>query len=39
MFVLERFLAAGDIHAGDYAVIMALGPGFSAEYLLVGGGA
>ena len=37
LFVLERFLEAGDIAAGDHAVIMALGPGFSAEYVLVRG--
>jgi alkylresorcinol/alkylpyrone synthase len=39
LFVLERFLAAGDIAAGDYAVVMALGPGFSAEFVLVRGDA
>jgi alkylresorcinol/alkylpyrone synthase len=37
LFVLERFLESGDIAPGDDAVIMALGPGFSAEYLLVRG--
>ena len=37
LFVLERFLAAGDIAPGDHAVIMALGPGFTAEYVLVRG--
>lgn len=37
LFVLERFLAAGDIAEGDYTVVMALGPGFSAEYVLVSG--
>ena len=35
LFVLERFLASGEIGAGDHAVVMALGPGFSAEYVLV----
>ena len=35
LFVLERFLEAGDIAAGEHAVVMALGPGFSAEYVLV----
>jgi alkylresorcinol/alkylpyrone synthase len=38
LFVLERFLAAGDIAAGDYALVMALGPGFAAEYVLARGG-
>lgn len=38
LFVLERFLEAGDISAGEHAVVMALGPGFSAEYVLVRGG-
>jgi alkylresorcinol/alkylpyrone synthase len=37
LFVLERFQDAGDIRGGDHAVIMALGPGFSAEYVLVRG--
>ncbi len=37
LFVLERFLAAGDIHTGDRAVVSALGPGFSAEYVLLRG--
>jgi alkylresorcinol/alkylpyrone synthase len=35
LFVLERFLASGEIGAGDHAVVMALGPGFSAEYVLL----
>ena len=35
--VLERFLAAGDIGAGDLALLSALGPGFSAEYVLLRG--
>jgi alkylresorcinol/alkylpyrone synthase len=38
LFVLDRFLAAGDIAPGDHAVIAALGPGFSAEYVLARGG-
>ncbi len=37
LFVLERFLAASDIAAGDHAVVAALGPGFSAEYVLARG--
>lgn len=37
LFVLERFLAAGEIGAGDPAVVAALGPGFSAEYVLLRG--
>jgi alkylresorcinol/alkylpyrone synthase len=37
LFVLERFLAARDIRSGEYAVVMALGPGFSGEYVLVRG--
>jgi alkylresorcinol/alkylpyrone synthase len=37
LFVLERFLEAGDIEAGDFAVLSALGPGFSAEYVLLRG--
>jgi alkylresorcinol/alkylpyrone synthase len=37
LFVLERFLAAGDIHAGEHALVSALGPGFSAEYVLARG--
>jgi alkylresorcinol/alkylpyrone synthase len=39
LFVLQDFLRAGDIHPGDHAVITALGPGFSAEYVLARGGA
>ena len=35
LFVLERFLAARDIQPGDTALLVALGAGFSAEYLLV----
>jgi alkylresorcinol/alkylpyrone synthase len=37
LFVLERFLEAGDIAAGDHGVVMALGPGFSSEYVLIQG--
>jgi alkylresorcinol/alkylpyrone synthase len=37
LFVLERFLDAGEIHAGDNAVVAALGPGFAAEYVLLRG--
>jgi alkylresorcinol/alkylpyrone synthase len=37
LFVLERALAAGDIAAGDTAVVAALGPGFASEYVLLGG--
>ena len=35
LFVLERFLAAGTIGAGDRALLSALGPGFGAEYVLM----
>jgi alkylresorcinol/alkylpyrone synthase len=37
LFVLERFLDSGDIAPGDHGVVMALGPGFSSEYVLVRG--
>jgi alkylresorcinol/alkylpyrone synthase len=37
LFVLERFLEAGDIRAGEHGIVMALGPGFSSEYVLVRG--
>lgn len=37
LFVLERYLDAGTIGPGDRAVVSALGPGFSAEYVLVRG--
>jgi len=37
LFVLERFLDSGDIALGDHGVVMALGPGFSSEYVLVRG--
>ncbi len=35
LFVLERALAAGDFAPGDWGVIFALGPGFSAEQILL----
>jgi predicted naringenin-chalcone synthase len=37
--VLERFLEAGDIAEGDHALLLALGPGFSAESVLLRGAA
>jgi alkylresorcinol/alkylpyrone synthase len=37
LFVLRRFLEAGEIGEGDHAVVAALGPGFAAEYVLVRG--
>jgi predicted naringenin-chalcone synthase len=37
LFVLERFLDAGDIGAGEHALLMALGPGFAAEFVLARG--
>ncbi len=37
LFVLERFLDAGDIGVGESAVLAALGPGFASEYLLMRG--
>lgn len=37
LFVLERLLAAGGVGAGEYALVSALGPGFSAEYVLARG--
>lgn len=37
LFVLERFLERGEIGAGEYALVSALGPGFSAEYVLARG--
>lgn len=37
LFVLERFLRDGDIRAGETAVVAALGPGFSSEYVLARG--
>ncbi len=39
LFVLERFLEAQAIGAGDTAVLSALGPGFCAEYVLMRGAA
>ena len=37
LFVLERALAAGDIAPGQRALVTALGPGFSAEFVLMSG--
>lgn len=37
LFVLERALAAGDIAAGETAMLAALGPGFSSELVLMRG--
>lgn len=37
LFVLERFLETGAIAPGDRALLTALGPGFSAEYVLIRG--
>jgi alkylresorcinol/alkylpyrone synthase len=37
LFVLERFLDAGEIGEGEHAVVAALGPGFAAEYVLLRG--
>ena len=37
LFVLERFLEKGGIAPGDRALLTALGPGFSAEYVLMRG--
>ncbi|HET6350039.1 MAG TPA: 3-oxoacyl-[acyl-carrier-protein] synthase III C-terminal domain-containing protein, partial [Candidatus Krumholzibacteria bacterium] len=37
LFVLERYVDGGEIAPGDHAVVMALGPGFSAEYVLLRG--
>lgn len=37
LFVLERFLGAGEIGEGEHAVVAALGPGFAAEYVLLRG--
>jgi len=34
LFVLDRFLQAGTIRPGEHALVAALGPGFSAEYVL-----
>jgi alkylresorcinol/alkylpyrone synthase len=35
LFVLERALTAGDFRAGDWGLVFALGPGFSAEQVLL----
>ena len=35
LFVLERFLETGAIAPGERALLTALGPGFSAEYVLI----
>jgi alkylresorcinol/alkylpyrone synthase len=37
LFVLERFLATGEIAPGETAVLAALGPGFSSELVLMRG--
>ena len=37
LFVLERFLAAGEIGEGERALLSALGPGFSVEFVLLRG--
>jgi alkylresorcinol/alkylpyrone synthase len=37
LFVLQRALEAGDIGAGETAVLAALGPGFSSELVLMRG--
>ncbi len=37
LFVLERFLGTGAIAPGERALLTALGPGFSAEYVLMRG--
>ena len=34
LFILERFLAAGEFVPGDLGVLSAMGPGFSAEHVL-----
>lgn len=36
LFVLDRFLRGSEIAKGDHALVTALGPGFSAEYVLLG---
>ena len=38
LFVLERQLAADGIASGETAIVAALGPGFSSEYVLLRGG-
>jgi alkylresorcinol/alkylpyrone synthase len=35
LFVLDRILQANDVSQGTFGLIAALGPGFSAEYVLV----
>lgn len=35
LFVLERLLGSGEVSGGEHAVVAALGPGFSAEYVLL----
>ena len=37
LFVLERLLESNGIAAGEHALVSALGPGFSAEYVLARG--
>jgi alkylresorcinol/alkylpyrone synthase len=37
LFVLERFLDAGEIGQGESAVVAALGPGFCSEFVLLRG--
>lgn len=37
LFVLDRFLERGEIAAGEHVLVTALGPGFSAEYVLLRG--
>ena len=37
LFVLDRYLRAGDIGPGETAILAALGAGFSAEYVLMRG--
>lgn len=37
LFVLERVLQAGDIEPGQRALVTALGPGFSGEFVLMQG--
>lgn len=34
LFILERFLASSEFARGEYGVITAMGPGFSAEHVL-----
>jgi alkylresorcinol/alkylpyrone synthase len=37
LFVLKEFLCSGEICAGDYGLVTALGPGFSSEMILIQG--